>query len=115
MNKKNYIVSSLSETYANPNLESVHQFSLPRNKSIDFIDESYTDQFNISNKEDLINSWYYVEKKHDLYISVLVKRLNVIHKKNHSLEFWKRSFSQGLLRQITFLHQVFDLLEKKFK
>ena len=115
MNKKNYIVSSLSETYANPNLESVHQFSLPRNKSIDFIDESYTDQFNISNKEDLINSCSYVEKKHERYLHLITERLNEIHKKNYSTEFWKRSFSQGLLRQITFLHQIFVLLEKKFK
>lgn len=115
MNKKNYIVSSLSETYANPNLESVHQFSLPRNKSIDFIDESYTDQFNISNKEDLINSCSYVEKKHERYLHLITERLNEIHKKNYSTEFWKRSFSQGLLRQITFLHQIFVLLEKKIQ
>jgi putative transferase (TIGR04331 family) len=115
LNKKNYIVSSLSETYANPNLEPVHQFSLSRNKSIDFIDESYTEQFNISNKEDLINSCFYVEKKHERYLHLITERLNKIHKKNYSTEFWKRSFSQGLLRQITFLHQIFVLLEKKFK
>ena len=115
MIKKNYIVSDLSENHANQNLDSVFQFPLLRCNNIDEIDEIYIKDFNVVNKEDLINSWYYVEKKHDLYISVLVKRLNVIHKKNHSLEFWKRSFSQGLLRQITFLHQVFDLLEKKFK
>ena len=113
MNKKNYIVSSLSETYANPNLESVHQFSLPRNKSIDFIDESYTEHFNISNKEDLINSCSYVETKHERYFNLITERLNEFYKKNYSIEFWKRAFSQGLLRQITFLHQIFDPTRKK--
>ena len=115
MKKKYYVVSDFSKTYAHQNIDTVFQFPLLQCGNIDEVDENYINEFNIVNKEDIIKSWCYVEKKHELYFTIIVERLNTILNKNYSLEFWKRSFSQGLMRQITFLHQTFDLLEKKFK
>jgi len=115
MIKKSYIVSDFSKILANKALYPVFQFSLLQCKCIDEFGENYLQDFNVVNKKELINSWYYVESKNDVYFNILVERLSKIHKKDLSTEFWKRSFSQGLMRQITFLHQIFALLEKKFK
>ena len=68
----------------------------------------------IRSKDDLVSASKYVQIKHEKYLGLISQKLNKIHNTDFSLEFWKRAFSQGLLRQITFIHQTFAILEDTF-
>lgn len=57
----------------------------------------------------------FVQEKYDKYIPILAERLNAIHGVSFSNDFWARTFSLGLLRQITFAYQMFDKCETFFQ
>ena len=92
----------------------VSSFSILEEENIDAIIGRNTQDFVIKCKNDLISASEYVETKHEIYLDLISQKLNKIHDTDFSLEFWKRAFSQGLLRQITFLHQTFRMLEGSF-
>lgn len=53
-----------------------------------------------------------VEERYWRYVDILFLRLNAIHGVNYSKKFWTRTFSLGLIRLITNLHQKFVRFEK---
>ena len=89
-------------------------FSLLEDDNLDNIIKRGSRGFNIKSQTDLIYASEYVEAKHKSYLDIVSKRLNKVNCTEFSTEFWKRAFSQGLLRQITFLHQTFRILEDSF-
>lgn len=54
------------------------------------------------------------KKRYALYVRMLSDRLNIVHKKSYSYEFWSRVFSQCLLRYISEVHQFYELASKNF-
>ena len=66
------------------------------------------------NKEELESLWNYAEIKSYKYLDILSIRLNKIHGKNYSKEFWKRVFSLDLLKSISLIHQFYTYASKNF-
>lgn len=57
----------------------------------------------------------FVDKKYHKYIPLLAARLNSIHNKNYDNFFWKKCFSLGLLRYLTYTYEIFQLSEIYFR
>ena len=111
MKKKYYIISKLSESFSDNKLEKFFLFNDLRSHNID---ELKCNKFAVFNTENLKNGWNYIESKHDVYFDLIYRALNRINDQKLSQEFWQRAFSQGLLRQISILHQFFQQIESNF-
>ena len=111
---KNFVISDWSAKHTDPTLDNYFHFELLKKSNLSDLRNTNNKYFHVTNQEELVNASDYVVEKHNYYLYLLSQKLNEIHKTHFSLEFWKRSFSQGLLRQITLLHQVFISLEHSF-
>ena len=114
MHKKYFCLTKLSAFAMGKSNGFISPFSILNEKNIDNIFKRNSQDFVIKSKDDLISASDYVQTKHKKYLELISQKLNEIHNTDFSLEFWKRAFSQGLLRQITFIHQTFTILEDTF-
>ena len=62
-------------------------------------------------RNEFLEAHTFIDQKYHKYIPLLADRLNTIHKRNYDDFFWKKCFSLGLLRYITFNYQIFQIGE----
>jgi putative transferase (TIGR04331 family) len=67
-----------------------------------------------STKQELIDDHNFVDEKYKKYILILSERLNKVHKKNYTVFFWKKCISLSLLRNITFIYDMFQRCDSSF-
>lgn len=65
-----------------------------------------------STKEELIHDHNFVDEKYHKYIPILAERLNRVHGTDYSSFFWQKSLSLSLIRNITFLYDMFQRCER---
>jgi putative transferase (TIGR04331 family) len=54
----------------------------------------------------------FVDKKHELYINILIKRLTELHGVQFNKRFWKKSLSLSILRHVSFCYELFKVCEE---
>jgi putative transferase (TIGR04331 family) len=67
-----------------------------------------------STRQELITDHNFVDQKYNQYVVILAERLNEIHGKNYDVFFWKKSLSLSLIRNITFIYDMFQRCEGVF-
>jgi putative transferase (TIGR04331 family) len=67
-----------------------------------------------STRQELINDHDFVDQKYHKYIVILAERLNKIHTTNYNVFFWQKSLSLSLIRNITFMYDMFQRCEGVF-
>ena len=113
--KKNLVISEISNKfYSHDNLNIFNVFDLLNSNNFKEINNEYKRLFKLENTSDLLKADQYVNKKNINYTSVLIERLNSLLCCNYSSNFWDRLFSQGIIRQVTILHQIFNAFENSF-
>ena len=65
-------------------------------------------------KQDLVDDNAFVDNKYEKYIKILSNRLNIIHCKNYSTEYWRKSLSMGFIRYITAFYDSYKIYERDF-
>lgn len=65
-------------------------------------------------KNELVNDHEFVDHKYQKYIPILAKRLNEIHHTDYEVAFWQKSLSLSLIRNITFIFDMFQNCQKYF-
>ncbi|MFA6923659.1 MAG: LIC12162 family protein [Bacteroidales bacterium] len=71
-------------------------------------------KYSRNSKDDLINDANYVDEKYGKYIQIIARRLNYIHKKKHTVKYWKKALSLGLIRYITACFDIYTIINKNF-
>ena len=67
-----------------------------------------------STREELIKDHNIVDKKYKNYVIILAQRLNKIHGTNFDVFFWQKCLSLSLIRNITFMYDMFQRCEGIF-
>ncbi len=67
-----------------------------------------------STKEELISDHNIVDQKYQKYVVILAERLNKIHGTDYDVFFWQKSLSLSLIRNITFIYDMFQRCESSF-
>ena len=113
--KKNLVISEYSKNlYSLDQLNVFNVFDLLKSNNINEINNEYKSLFKLENSSDLQEADQYVNKKNFNYTTFLIERLNSLLCCNYSRNFWDRLFSQGIIRQVTILHQIFNAFENSF-
>jgi putative transferase (TIGR04331 family) len=67
-----------------------------------------------STKEELIIDHVFVDKKYQKYATILAERLNKIHGTAYEVLFWQKCLSLSIIRNITFIYDMFQRCEGVF-
>lgn len=67
-----------------------------------------------STREKLIADHNFVDQKYQKYLVILAERLNKIHGTDYDVFFWQKSLSLSLIRNITFIYDMFQRCESSF-
>jgi len=87
---------------------------LEREKRLQQFNNIEVAPFRRKSRADIDNDGRYVDAKYHKYVSILSKRLNIIHGTTHKESFWKKALSMAFVRYITLFHDVFAKCEVYF-
>jgi putative transferase (TIGR04331 family) len=91
----------------------IHHF-LEKGGSLDNYEEVEVLPSPRSTREELIADHNIVDQKYQKYVVILADRLNKIHGTDYDLFFWQKSLSLSLIRNITFMYDIFQRCEGIF-
>ncbi len=107
-----YVISPVGLEYCSSSDDIFFDSLVDKQSSQGLSFKEITNAANFTNPGLLKGLFSEVEERYWRYVDILFLRLNAIHGVNYSKKFWTRSFSLGLMRLITNLHQKFVRFEK---